>query len=29
MTPRERPDVAVGGPVAVELPAEACVVLPA
>ena len=29
MTPRERPDVAIGSAVALELPAEACVVLPA
>jgi putative spermidine/putrescine transport system ATP-binding protein len=29
MTPRERPDVVVGSEVALELPAEACVVLPA
>ena len=28
MTPRERPDVTVGGPATVELPAAACVVMP-
>jgi putative spermidine/putrescine transport system ATP-binding protein len=28
MTPRERPDVTIGSPVTVELPAAACVVLP-
>jgi putative spermidine/putrescine transport system ATP-binding protein len=27
-TPRERPNVHIGDPVAVELPAAACVVLP-
>ena len=27
-TPRERPRIAIGDPIAVELPATACVILP-